>query len=45
MDTIQAIKQRRAINYFEPGKTITDEKLGELLALANLAPSSFDLQP
>ena len=45
MDTIQAIKQRRAINFFEPGKTITDAKLSELLALANLAPSSFDLQP
>ncbi len=45
MDTIQAIKQRRAINFFEPGKTISDAKLGELLALANLAPSSFDLQP
>ncbi|CAG0992048.1 partial nitroreductase / dihydropteridine reductase, partial [Anaerolineae bacterium] len=45
MDTIQAIKERRAINYFEPGKTLPDETLDELLELANLAPSSFDLQP
>lgn len=45
MDTIQAIRERRAINYFEPGKTIPDSVLNELLGLANLAPSSFDLQP
>ena len=45
MDTIQAIRERRAINYFEPGKTIPDNDLNELLGLANLAPSSFDLQP
>lgn len=45
MDTIQAIRERRAINFFEPGKTIPDSVLNELLGLANLAPSSFDLQP
>lgn len=45
MDTIQAIRERRAINYFETGKTISDSALNELLELANLAPSSFDLQP
>lgn len=45
METIQAIKERRAINFFEPGKTLPDDKLNELLGLANLAPSSFDLQP
>jgi putative NAD(P)H nitroreductase len=45
MDTIKAIKERRAINFFEPGKTIPDSTLNELLGLANLAPSSFDLQP
>lgn len=45
MDTIQAIRERRAINFFEPGKTIPDGVLNELLELANFAPSSFDLQP
>jgi len=45
MDTIKAIKERRAINFFEPDKTIPDSTLNELLGLANLAPSSFDLQP
>ena len=45
MDTIQAIRERRAINFFEPGRTLPDSVLNELLGLANLAPSSFDLQP
>lgn len=45
MDAIQAIKERRSINFFEPGVDLPDEKISELLNLANLAPSSFDLQP
>ncbi len=45
MDVIQAIKERRSINFFEPGKHISDEKLRELFEIANLSPSSFNLQP
>ncbi len=45
MDVIQAIRERRSINFFEPGKEIPDEKLRELLDIANLSPSSFNLQP
>lgn len=45
MDTIQAVKERRSINFFEPGKTLAEHTLNELLSIANLAPSSFDLQP
>lgn len=45
MDVIEAIKKRRAINFFEPGKDIPNEKLNELLELANLSPSSFNIQP
>ena len=45
MDVLQAIKERRSINYFEPGKEISDDKIKELLETANLAPSSFNLQP
>jgi nitroreductase len=45
MDVIQAIKERRSINFFEPGKQISDEKLRELFEIANLPPSSFNLQP
>lgn len=45
MDVIQTIKERRSINYFEPGKVISDRTLRELLEIANLSPSSFNLQP
>lgn len=45
MDVIQAIKERRSVNFFEPGKQISDEKLRELFEIANLSPSSFNLQP
>ena len=45
MDVIQTIKERRSINFFETGKEIPEEKLKELLEIANLSPSSFNLQP
>ncbi|MDP2276682.1 MAG: nitroreductase family protein [Nitrospirota bacterium] len=45
MDLIQAIKERRSINFFEPGRGISDDQIKELLAMANLSPSSFNLQP
>jgi len=45
MDVIEAIKRRRSINFFEAGKELTDGKIKELLELANLSPSSFNLQP
>lgn len=45
MDLLDAIKGRRSINFFDPDLEITDDKIDELLRLANLAPSSFNLQP
>jgi nitroreductase len=45
MDVIEAIKRRRSVNFFEAGKELTDGKIKELLELANLSPSSFNLQP
>jgi nitroreductase len=45
MNLIESIKERRSINFFDPNHEIPDEKLRELLSLANLAPSSFNLQP
>ncbi|GAB4388209.1 MAG: nitroreductase family protein [Thermodesulfovibrionales bacterium] len=45
MDVLKAIVERRSINFFEPGREVPDEKLRELLEAANLAPSSFNLQP
>lgn len=45
MDTIDAIKQRRSINFFDTTKTVSDDLIKELLQLASLAPSSLNLQP
>ncbi len=45
MDVIEAIRARRSVNFFDPHKTLPEEKLRELIDIANLAPSSFNLQP
>ena len=45
MDMIQVIKERRSINFFDEAREISDDKILELLDLANLSPSSFNLQP
>jgi len=45
MDAIQAIKERRSINFFETGREIPDDTLRDILKIANLSPSSFNLQP
>lgn len=45
MDVIDAIRSRRAINFFDISKKIPEDKIRELIELANLAPSSFNLQP
>ncbi len=45
MDVLDCIEGRRAINFFEEGMEIPAEKLKELLRVASLAPSSFNLQP
>lgn len=45
METLEAIRGRRAINFFDATYQIPDETLKELFEVANLAPSSFNLQP
>lgn len=45
MDVIKAIEERRSINFFEPGREMPDDLLLRLISLANLAPSSNNLQP
>lgn len=45
MDVIEAIKGRRSINFFDTGKKLSEDKLKELIEIANLSPSSFNLQP
>jgi len=45
MNAIDAIKARRSINFFDPSRKIPDDVLKELIEIANLSPSSFNLQP
>lgn len=45
MDIIQTMKERRSINFFDLKKDVSMDKLKELLEVANLSPSSFNLQP
>jgi len=45
VDVIQAIQERRSINFFESGKDLSGEKIKELLELAKLAASPMNLQP
>lgn len=45
MDVIETIRNRRSINFFEPGRDVPEDRLNELLDIANLSPSSFNTQP
>ncbi len=44
MDTKDAIKSRRAIKEFDPEHVMTDEEEHELLSLAMLSPTAFNIQ-
>jgi nitroreductase len=41
----EAIAQRRAAAHFHPGRPVPDETLRQVLRLATLAPSGYNLQP
>lgn len=45
MDFKATMLQRRAINFFDPDKNVTDDQLKTIIELASRAPSSFNLQP
>lgn len=45
MNIEQAIEHRRSITFFDTEKSLTDEKINEILKLAALAPSTMNLQP
>jgi len=45
MHVDQALRQRRAINFFDPDRPVEPALLDRLIELAALAPSSFNLQP
>ena len=45
MDFKDVIHQRRAVNFFDPEKPVSDALIREMIELAAQAPSSFNLQP
>ena len=45
MEFKEAMKQRRAVNFFDPTKDVTDAQIKEIIETASLAPSGFNLQP
>ncbi len=45
METIEAIRTRRAINFFDPDRGVPVEKIREIIEAASLAPSSGNIQP
>jgi len=44
METKDAIKSRRSVKYYDPEHKISDEELNELLSLAALSPTAFNIQ-
>ena len=45
MDFKEVINKRRAVNFFDPEKPVSDALLREVVEMAAKAPSSFNLQP
>jgi nitroreductase len=45
MDFKETMQQRRAVNFFDPTKDVTDAQIKEIIETAALAPSGFNLQP
>lgn len=44
MNTLDAIKQRRAIKHYDPTHEMSDEQIKELISLAMLSPTAFNIQ-
>lgn len=45
MEFMEVIRQRRAVHHFDAAKEVPDELLKQVIEVAALAPSSFNLQP
>lgn len=45
MEFKQVIVNRRAVNFFDPEKNVSDEQVRQIVETAAKAPSSFNLQP
>jgi nitroreductase len=44
MDTFDAIKQRRSVKHYDPNHKFSDEEIEQLMSLAVLSPTSFNMQ-
>ena len=44
MNTFDAIKERRSVKHYDPNHELTDEEVNQLLSLAILSPTSFNIQ-
>ncbi|MDK2971353.1 MAG: hypothetical protein PWP23_1108 [Candidatus Sumerlaeota bacterium] len=44
MDTLEAIRTRRSIKHYDPEHRMTDEEIEQLLSLAILSPTAFNIQ-
>lgn len=44
MDTITAIQSRRSVKHYDPAHRLTEEELNQLMSLALLAPTAFNIQ-
>lgn len=45
MDFLDVVEKRRAVNFFDPAKDVSDELLRKVVETAAKAPSGFNLQP
>ena len=45
MDFKDVVEKRRAVNFFDPQKPVSDHLTREMIEMASKAPSSFNLQP
>jgi len=44
MDTFDAIKERRSVKHYDPDHKLTNDEVNQLLSLAVLSPTSFNMQ-
>ncbi len=44
MNTFDAIKERRSVKHYDPNHKLTDEEINQVLSLAVLSPTSFNIQ-
>jgi nitroreductase len=44
MNTLEAIKERRAVKLYDAAHRMTDDEIGDLLSLAMLSPTAFNIQ-